>query len=31
MVKNYISFWNNKRIFTKLGNQSPVDYRKSIA
>ncbi|MGK4179754.1 IS3 family transposase, partial [Lapidilactobacillus dextrinicus] len=24
-------FWNNKRIFTKLGNQSPVDYRKSIA
>lgn len=31
MVKNYISFWNNKRIFTKLGNQSPVDYRKSVA
>lgn len=31
MVKNYINFWNNKRIFTKLGNRSPVDYRKSIA
>ena len=30
MVKNYISFWNNKRIFTKLDNQSPVDYRKAI-
>ncbi|WP_148265555.1 IS3 family transposase [Pediococcus claussenii] len=30
MVKNYISFWNSKRIFTKLDNQSSVDYRKSI-
>ena len=30
MVKNYISFWNNNRIFTKLDNQSPVNYRKSI-
>ncbi|WP_354669364.1 IS3 family transposase, partial [Apilactobacillus sp. EABW-1NA] len=23
--------WNNKRILTKLGNQSPVEYRKSVA
>lgn len=30
-VQNYIDFWNNTRIFTKLGNQSPVEYRKSIA
>ncbi|TMT00516.1 hypothetical protein FD690_05140, partial [Apilactobacillus kunkeei] len=28
---NYIKFWNNKRILTKLGNQSPVEYRKSVA
>ncbi|GKQ43016.1 transposase [Companilactobacillus sp. RD055328] len=30
-VENYINFWNNKRIFTKLGHQSPVKYRKSKA
>lgn len=30
-VENYIKFWNNKRIFTKLGNQSPVQYRESVA
>ncbi len=30
-VQNYIQFWNNTRIFTKLGNQSPVQYRESIA
>ncbi|WP_225424565.1 IS3 family transposase [Apilactobacillus kunkeei] len=23
-----MKFWNNKRILTKLGNQSPVEYRK---
>ncbi|MGX7420403.1 IS3 family transposase [Carnobacterium gallinarum] len=26
IVKNYIKFWNNKRILTKLGHLSPVDY-----
>ncbi|WP_223875904.1 IS3 family transposase [Paucilactobacillus kaifaensis] len=26
-----MQFWNNTRIFTKLGNQSPVQYRKSVA
>ncbi|WP_225424537.1 MULTISPECIES: IS3 family transposase [Apilactobacillus] len=26
-----MKFWNNKRILTKLGNQSPVEYRKSVA
>ncbi|WP_428004074.1 IS3 family transposase [Apilactobacillus kunkeei] len=30
-INNYIKFWNNKRILTKLGNQSPVEYRKSVA
>lgn len=30
-VENYINFWNNKRIFTKLGHQSPVDYRRLMA
>ncbi|UQS85601.1 IS3 family transposase [Apilactobacillus apisilvae] len=30
-VNNYIKFWNNTRILTKLGNQSPVEYRKSVA
>ncbi|MCK8634544.1 IS3 family transposase, partial [Apilactobacillus kunkeei] len=30
-VNNYIKFWNNKQILTKLGNKSPVEYRKSVA
>ncbi|WP_396121422.1 IS3 family transposase [Apilactobacillus apisilvae] len=30
-VNNYIKFWNNTRILTKLGNQSPVEYRTSVA
>lgn len=29
-ISNYIKFWNENRILTKLGNQSPVKYRKSI-
>ncbi|EUJ37329.1 putative transposase [Brochothrix campestris FSL F6-1037] len=29
-VQNYITFWNNKRILTKLGHLSPVDYRKKM-
>ncbi|MGX7387197.1 IS3 family transposase, partial [Carnobacterium divergens] len=24
------TFWNNKRILTKLGHLSPVDYRKKM-
>ena len=30
-ISNYIKFWNEERILTKLGNQSPVEYRKSVA
>ncbi|TFI66230.1 hypothetical protein CKN82_12060 [Carnobacterium divergens] len=30
IVENYITFWNNKRILTKLGHLSPVDYRKKM-
>ncbi|MFC5188325.1 IS3 family transposase [Pediococcus cellicola] len=30
-VQNSIQFWNNTRIFTKLGNQFPVQYWESIA
>lgn len=30
-VQNYISFWNNTRILTKLGNRSPIQYRESTA
>ncbi|WP_395317663.1 IS3 family transposase [Fructilactobacillus frigidiflavus] len=26
-ITDYIKFWNNERILTKLGNQSPVEYR----
>ncbi|MCL0319483.1 IS3 family transposase [Apilactobacillus xinyiensis] len=29
-IDDYIKFWNNKRILTKLGNQSPVEYRKLV-
>ncbi|MGX7386598.1 IS3 family transposase [Carnobacterium divergens] len=25
-----MTFWNNKRILTKLGHLSPVDYRKKM-
>lgn len=31
IVQNYIKFWNNTRIFTKLGNQSPFQYRESVS
>ncbi|QPJ27543.1 IS3 family transposase [Listeria seeligeri] len=31
MVENYIYFWNNQRILTKLGYLSPIDYRKKMA
>ncbi|SBO17124.1 IS3 family transposase [Carnobacterium divergens] len=30
IVENYITFWNNKRVLTKLGHLSPVDYRKKM-
>lgn len=30
-ITNYIKFWNEKCIFTKLHNQSPVESRKLTA
>ncbi|MFD1417785.1 IS3 family transposase [Companilactobacillus keshanensis] len=31
IIEEYIKFWNEERIFEKLGYQSPVEYRNLIA